>query len=650
MDKNTLIGFLLIALIVVGFTIWQTPSKEQLEAQQRFNDSIAAVQKAKLEAQQAAYEAQMLRESAVKDSLQHDSVAMAQHVESIYGSFAVSAAGDNNLLKVENEKAIYTFATKGGFLYSVVLKDYMNQDSLPVCLFKGPDSQLSFTLVTSNNRILSTTDLFFTPQQIVTTDSSQIFTMRLMTNANAWLDFVYTIPNDDYMLDFAIVPHEMKNVISPSTNSLEMQWNERIAQQEKGRKFEERYAQLQYMFSGGDIESLSEQKADAKKETNRLRWVAYKDQFFSSVFIADNYFSGATFESTLMGKNTGYIKSYKTATSIAFNPSYDADFRNSVNPSTFKLYFGPNHYHTLDAYNDKVQGNEKLNLQKLVPLGWKIVSWINVILVIPMFDLFTGWGLHIGWIIFLMTLVIKLIIFPFVFKSYQSSAKMRALKPEMDAINAKYPEDKMQERQQATMALYQKAGVSPMSGCLPMLFQFPIVMAMFWFFPTAIELRGQSLWWADDLSTYDAIISWDAQIPIISYLFNNHLSLFCLLMTITNLAYTYLNMQSQGDQGGAQMKVMKWMMYLMPVFFFFVFNDYAAGLSYYYCVSLLFTILQTYIFRWTLNEDKLRAKMAVKMAKNGDKPKKSSLQERLEKMQREQQAIARENAKKQQRR
>ena len=643
MDKNTLIGFLLIALIIVGFTIWQTPSKEQLEAQQRYNDSVAAVQKAKLEAQQAAYEAQMLHESILNDSLQHDSAAMAQHVESVYGQFAVAAAGDNDLLKVENEKAVYTFSSKGGFLYSVELKEYKNQDSLQVCLFRGADSQFALTLITNNNRVLSTSDLFFTAQPIVKTDSSQIVTMRLLTNVGAWLDFVYTIPNDDYMLDFALVPHEMQNVIPASANSLEMQWNERIPQQEKGRKFEERYAQLQYMFSGGDIETLSEQKSDAKKETNRMRWIAYKDQFFSTVFIADQYFGGATLESTPMGKSTGYIKSYKTATSIAFSPS-------GKEQSTFKLYFGPNHYHTLDAYNDKIQGNEKLNLQKLVPLGWKIVAWINVILVIPMFDLFTGWGLHIGWVIFLMTLVIKIIILPFVFKSYQSSAKMRALKPEMDAINAKYPEDKMQERQQATMALYQKAGVSPMSGCLPMLFQFPVVMAMFWFFPTAIELRGQSLWWANDLSTYDAIVSWDAQIPIITYLFNNHLSLFCLLMTITNIAYTYLNMQTQGDQGGSQMKMMKWMMYLMPVFFFFIFNDYAAGLSYYYCVSLLFTILQTFIFRWTLNEDKLRAEMAVKMAKNSDKPKKSRLQERLEKMQREQQAIARENAKRQQRR
>lgn len=642
MDKNTIIGIVLMGLIVIGFSYWQRPSKEQLEAQQRYNDSIARVQQAKFEAEKAAEAIKQMQQQQLQDSIENDTNALAQHIQRYYGDFAPAAAGEESFTIVENDLATYTFSNKGGFLSTVQLKKYDNQDKQPVTLFRPSDIDFALTLVTSNNRVLTTDELFFQPQTILTTDSTQQLTMRLSTNKGAWLDYVYTIHNDDYMVDFNIVAHEMQNVLPPSTNSLEMQWQQRIPQQEKGRKFEERYATLQYMFSGGDIENLSEQKSDAKKETNRLRWIAYKDQFFSTVFIANQYFSGATLESAALSPSTRYIKQYKTATSIAFDPT-------GREQSNFLLYLGPNHYHTLDAYNDKIQGNEDLDLQTLVPLGWKIVAWINVVLVIPMFDLFTRWGLHIGWIIFLMTLVIKIIILPFVFKSYQSSAKMRALKPELDAINAKYPEDKMQERQQATMALYQKAGVSPMSGCLPMLFQFPVVMAMFWFFPTAIELRGQSLWWADDLSTYDAILSWDAQIPVITYLFNNHISLFCLLMTITNIAYTYLNMQTQGDQGG-QMKFMKWMMYLMPVFFFFIFNDYAAGLSYYYCVSLLFTILQTFIFRWTLNEEKLRAQMAVKMAKNSNKPQKSRLQERLEKMQREQQAMAREQAKKNQRR
>ena len=304
----------------------------------------------------------------------------------------------------------------------------------------------------------------------------------------------------------------------------------------------------------------------------------------------------------------------------------------------FRFYCGPNHYHTLKAYDEGAAKEDKLNLNKLVPLGWKIVSWINVILVIPMFDLFSSWGLHIGIVILLMTIVIKLIILPFVFVSYKSSAKMRALKPQIDAINEKFPAEKMQERQQATMQLYQQAGVNPMSGCLPMLFQFPVLMAMFWFLPTAIELRGKSLLWAPDLSTYDAILHWNFNIPLLG----DHLSLFCLLMTIANFGYTYVTMQSQATD--PNMKFMKYMMYAMPLMFLFIFNDYAAGLSYYYLLSLFITIMQTMIFRWALDDEKMLKEMEENKKKKAGKPK-SGFMQRLENMQREQQRLAREQAK-----
>ena len=304
----------------------------------------------------------------------------------------------------------------------------------------------------------------------------------------------------------------------------------------------------------------------------------------------------------------------------------------------FRFYCGPNHYHTLKAYDEGVEKEDRLYLNKLVPLGWKIVSWINTALVIPMFDLFTSWGLHIGIVILLMTIVIKLIILPFVFVSYKSSAKMRALKPQIDEINAKYPAEKMQERQQATMQLYNQAGVSPMSGCLPMLFQFPVLMAMFWFLPTAIELRGKSLFWADDLSTYDAVFHWGFNIPLLGA----HLSLFCVLMTICNIACTYITMQSQATD--PNMKFMKYMMYAMPLMFLFIFNDYAAGLSYYYLVSLFITILQTMIFRWALDDEKMLREMEENKKKKAGKPK-SGFMARLEAMQREQQRLAREIAK-----
>ena len=434
------------------------------------------------------------------------------------------------------------------------------------------------------------------------------------------------------MVDFDIQANNMQTVLAQNTNSMEMVWQQLIPQQEKGRTFEERYSQLQYMLAGGDIEKLSESKDDSEKESARVRWIGYKDQFFSTVLIADDAFtSSSEFESIVQAKHSGYIKQYSTHTSVPFDIT-------GKQATGMRFYLGPNHYHTLKAYDDDVARDERLHLNELVPLGWKIVSWINTILVIPMFDLFTSWGLHIGIVILLMTLVIKLIILPFVFVSYKSSAKMRALKPQIDAINEKYPAEKMQERQAATMQLYQQAGVNPMSGCLPMLFQFPVLMAMFWFLPTAIELRGKSLFWAEDLSTYDAVFQWGFEIPFLG----DHLSLFCLLMTIVNVVYTYITMQSQATD--PNMKFMKYMMYAMPVMFLFIFNDYAAGLSYYYLVSLFFTILQTMIFRWTLNDKKMLEEIEKNKKHKAGKPK-SGFMKRLEEMQREQQRLAREQAK-----
>ena len=482
--------------------------------------------------------------------------------------------------------------------------------------------------------------MFFAAQPIERTDDGkQVLRMHLNTEEAGYMEFAYTLPDNDYMVSLSIRAVDMQYQLAQNTNSLELHWDQLIPQQERGRKFEERYATLQYMFLNGDIENLSENKNEQKNVSGRVRWIAYKDQFFSTVFIADQDFSSVQLQSSVMKNGTGYIKAYQSKATVAFD-------RTGNEPTTMRLYLGPNHYNTLKAYDKGMERSDRLNLKSLVPLGWKIVSWINMWLVIPMFDLFTSWGINIGLIIILMTMVIKLIILPFTFQSYRSSAKMRVLKPQIDAINEKYPPEKMQERQQATMALYNKAGVSPMSGCLPMLFQFPVLMAMFWFFPTAIELRGQSFLWAEDLSTFDAIISWDTYIPVISWAFNNHISLFCLLMTITNIVYSWLNMQTQPTGNDPTQKMMRWMMYLMPLMFFFIFNDYAAGLSYYYFVSLLFTILQTYLFRWTIDDKKLLRQMEERAKKNAGKPQKSGFMARLEKMQREQQQLAREQAKK----
>ena len=629
MDKNTWLGFLLIAAIIIGFSMLNRPSKEELAEQQRIQDSIAMANMAAVEAQRVSDSLTMLVQDTTT-AVVMEQEDMQARFQAAYGTFAVAAQGTEQLVTLENKVLRLTLSTHGGTIQRAELLNYhANGDTIhPLSLFRGDESSMAFTLITANNRILQTSNFYFTP--IASEDSKKVI-MRLQTEQeDTYLDFIYTL-SEDYMVDFDIQANNMQTVLAQNTNSMEMAWQQLIPQQEKGRTFEERYSQLQYMLAGGDIEKLSESKDDSEKESARVRWIGYKDQFFSTVLIADEAFASSEFESIVQAKHSGYIKQYSTHTSVPFDIT-------GKQATGMRFYLGPNHYHTLKAYDDDVARDERLHLNELVPLGWKIVSWINTILVIPMFDLFTSWGLHIGIVILLMTLVIKLIILPFVFVSYKSSAKMRALKPQIDAINEKYPAEKMQERQAATMQLYQQAGVNPMSGCLPMLFQFPVLMAMFWFLPTAIELRGKSLFWAEDLSTYDAVFQWGFEIPFLG----DHLSLFCLLMTIVNVVYTYITMQSQATD--PNMKFMKYMMYAMPVMFLFIFNDYAAGLSYYYLVSLFFTILQTMIFRWTLNDKKMLEEIEKNKKHKAGKPK-SGFMKRLEEMQREQQRLAREQAK-----
>ena len=630
MDKNTWIGFLLIAGIIVGFSMLNRPSKAELAERQRQQDSIQAVRMEERKAQMKTAELTQQAQQAVAEPEELTETEVANRLQEAYGPFAIAAQGEEEHVVLDNGKVRLTISTLGGEIKRAELPEYkVSGDSInPLRLFGEGESKLDFTLRTINDRILQTANLYFTP---VAVDSNRVV-MRLKTNnEEAWLDFIYEL-SDNYMVSFIIAPHQLQTELAQNIRSLDVEWSQVVPQHEQGRKFEERYAQLQYMLVGGDIEKLSENKEDHEKESANVKWIGYKDQFFSTVFIADESFNSANFYSRPLPSSSGFIKQYSTSTHVPFDIT-------GTNTTGFRFYMGPNHYNTLKSYDEGVAKEDQLHLKSLVPLGWKIVSWINFIIVIPMFDLFTSWGLHIGWVILLMTLVIKLIILPFVFVSYKSSAKMRALKPQIDAINEKYPADKMQERQQATMQLYQQAGVSPMSGCLPMLFQFPVLMAMFWFLPTAIELRGKSLFWADDLSTYDAVFHWGINIPLLG----DHLSLFCLLMTIANFGYTFITMQSQATD--PNMKFMKYMMYAMPLMFLFIFNDYAAGLSFYCLVSLFITIIQTMIFRWALDDKKMLAEIEANKKKRAGKPK-SGFMQRLEKMQQEQQRMARENAKK----
>ena len=493
-------------------------------------------------------------------------------------------------------------------------------------LFDEKDSKFDFTLVTADNRVVNTGDLYFTP---VKGNDRNSITMRLNSGEGSLLDFMYTLKPDDYMLQFSIKGTGLNGVLSPGTTALDLLWQQKIIQQEKGRKFEDRYATVYYKFMADDVEYLSETKNDSKQLSNRLKWVAYKDMYFSSILIAGNEgFESTTIDSKMLPEDGSFLKEYKTTTSVPF------DLKGNE-ATDMRFYFGPNQFSLLKSYDDDVEKADQLDLEKIVPLGWGIFRWVNQYFVIPLFN-FLGQFIHsYGLLIFLLTVIVKLILFPLTYKSYMSSAKMRVLRPQVEELNAKYPgQDKPVERQRAIMELYSRAGASPMAGCVPMLLQMPILVALFMFFPSAIELRHQSFLWAHDLSTYDAIVSWNTYIPIITPYFGNHISLFCLLMTVTNIIYTKFNMD-QTNTGQQQMPGMKAMMYMMPLMMLVFFNQYASGLTYYYFISTLITILQTVIFRYTINEDKLLAKLE----ENKKKPmKKSGFMKRLEEAQKAQQA------------
>ncbi|MDR0431394.1 MAG: membrane protein insertase YidC [Tannerellaceae bacterium] len=622
MDKNTVIGFLLIGIVLFAFSWLNRPSPEQIEAQNRYRDSIEQVEYAR-QLEQQLEEQQVV---AQKESLEHlpDSVKDAQ-LQNTYGVFAETMSGTEETVTLENDLLEVRISTKGGRLEYARLKEFVTHDSLPLILFQGNESKLDFTLVTATNRVISTADLFFTP--IKGSDPNSL-TMRLNVSEDSYLDFAYSLKPDDYMLQYSIQGHGLNGILSPSVNTLDLTWEQDIRQQEKGRKYEDQHTALYYKFLADDVEKLSEVKDQSEKVANRLKWIAYKDKFFATVLISQDGFEATTLDSKLFPASS-FLKRFKTVTSVPF----DIQGREAT---TLTYYLGPNQYALLKAYDKGAEVGQELDLEKLVPMGGSLFRVINQYFIIPIFDFLGKFFTSYGLIIFLLTLIVKLVLFPLTYKSYMSSAKMRVLRPQVEAINEKYPgQDKAMERQKATMELYSRAGASPMSGCLPMLLQFPILIALYNFFPSAIDLRQQGFLWADDLSTYDAVIRWNAQIPFISAYLGNHLSLFCILMTAVNIIYTKFNMEMT-NTGQQQMPGMKMMMYLMPLMFLFFFNQSASALSYYFLVSTLITIGQTLSFRFLINEEKLLAKLE----ENKKKPrKKSSFMRRLEEAQKQQQEV-----------
>ena len=613
MDKNTLVGFGLIAAVLIGFTFLQRPSEQQQIAQKHYQDSIQALAQKDDKAKRAEASAALTNENATATMV--DSTA----------TFYNAAKGTESFATLENDLVKLTFSNKGGRVYSALLKKYNGQDKKPLVLFDKDDVSMNFLFYNKKEKI-ETKDYYY--QVVNKTDSS--LTMRLAVDDKSYIDFIYTMHKGNYMVDFSVKATGMVDKLSPSINYMDIEWKQKLRQAEKGFKYESRYAYLMYKYDGANTDHLSETKESNTSITGRLKWIGYKTQYFSSVFIADKNFDKNVLSSKLEQEGSGYLKDYSADMSVSFDSK-------GAQPTNMHFYFGPNHYKTLKAFDAGKDEINKLDLDQLVPLGWSFLRWINKVFTVNLFAWLSSLGLSMGMVILFMTIIVKIVIFYFTYKSYMSSSRMRVLKPQIDLIGQKYPkkEDAM-KKQQETMALYSKYGVSPMSGCLPMLLQMPIVIALFMFVPSAIELRQQSFLWADDLSTFDAFIQWNQQIPFIG----NHISLFCLLMSLANILNTKYTMAQQ-DTGQQQMPGMKAMMYVMPVMFIFILNDYAAGLNYYYLVSTLISIFTMIALKKFVNDDKILSKLEA-FKDSGKAKKKTGLMAKMAKMQEEQERMAKE--------
>ena len=559
-----------------------------------------------------------------------------------YGSFARYRSGKEQSVALKNSKLSLELTTRGGYISRATLLDYKtylpeNQhsnviDTADVEICRPGYNEYAFELLSASQRF-NTSELYFTPRQV----NDSVVEMTLDLGDGAMWGLRYTLPEDSYVVNMEVFQKGMQKIIPSSVATTTLYWKQTMGRNERGRTFEERNSGLYYKYLGDSPDDLSAQGEKQESLNQKLKWIAFKNQFFSMVMIPRTCFTSADVASKDLKENPKFVKDL--AAEAVMDYSSEAE-----TPVSIDIFMGPNLYPLLSSLDKEIPGAEddSLDLTNLIPLGWPIFRWINTLIIIPVFTFLSKFISSYGLIIFLLTVFIKVILFPFTYKSFKSQAKMRLLAPEIKEINEKYPgQENAMVRNQKTMALYSKAGASPMSGCLPMLLQMPVLIAMFWFFPSAIELRGQHFLWATDLSAPDVIFTLPFTIPW----YGNHVSLFCLLMTATNIIYTRINMQNQG--GSAAMPGMKWMMYLMPVMFLFIFNDYAAGLSYYYFLSLLITIIQTYLFRYFTDEEKMRAQMKANAAKPR---KKSGWMARLEEAQRKQQAILREQQKQQQKR
>ena len=614
MNRDTIIGFVLIAFVLIGFSWWNQPSAEEIEAA-RMQDSLAAVMKDN--AEKAQKETQKAIKQAQDSTALNDTTAL----------FHQALSGTNQQIVLKNQKLELTFSTKGGTISKAVIKDYKSIDNTNnVTLFDKEDQRLNFMLTGKQDNIV-TQDLYFTPSE--QTDSTVTMTAQAQNGGKVIMRYRL---GQDYLLSMSLQAVGLVNAFAPSYKEVEIEWADHCRQQEKGFSFESRYTGLFYKeANGGSTDNLPETSDESKQIEERLDWVAFRNQFFSVALISkDDFSANSTLSSVQDVKGSGYLKQFDAKLKTAFDPT-------GQKPSEFEMYIGPNNFRLIQDVEQQSSFGKDLDLEQLVNLGWWLLRWINRWFTLYVFDWLTGLGLNMGIVLILITLLLKAITFPMVKKSYMSSAKMRVLKPKFEEATKQYdkPEDQM-KKQQEMMQLYSKYGVSPLSGCLPMLIQMPIWLAMFFFVPNAIQLRGESFLWMSDLSTYDPIVEWGTNIWGIG----DHLSLTCILFCGAQIIYTWFSMQQQKDQmvgqQAEQMKMMQWMMYIMPLMFFFIFNDYSSGLNFYYFVSLFMSAAIMWTLRKTTDDEKLLAILEANYQANKNNPKKKSgLAARLEAMQKQ---------------
>lgn len=662
MDKKSIIGFVLIGLILFGYSWYQGEQSEKARAaylaaqrEQFVADSIDRAEHPEKYINEVVeqYQDEARQAEAVAAYQQQAEKRFESELSRNFGEMLVGAlSGEEQFYTLENEVMKMTISSLGGKVSDVTLKEYTKYaddgNGEPIRMFdpKSAKFDVGFYMRRGYNESkLNTENFYFTNAGVEKfVDASgveaQRLTMRLAVDEASSLDFVYTMRQGDYMVDFDVKFVGMGEWMRNAT-SFDVVWNNTSYQNERGYKNENMYTTISYLFPDErKVEKLPfaeyGKRGSSRNETiqTEFEWLAFQQQFFSSIMIAPDGFSNGEVGFDTYKPDSGYIKDFKASVSVPFDSE-----KSTYN---FKFYYGPNKYSLLKEYD--------LGLEKVVQLGGRLVSWVNRWIVIPVFDLLSRFIGSYGLIILLLTIFIKLLIFPLTYKSMISSAKMRAIRPEIAAIQAKYPkaqtdQNEMMKSQQATMELYKKYGVSPMGGCLPMLIQFPVLIAMFRFFPTAIELRGESFLWMKDLSTYDSVLNLPFNIPW----YGDHVSLMALIMAVTLFFYTKLTYKEQEQATAAPgMAGMKFMMlYFTPIMMLMWMNNYASGLCYYYFVSQMLTIIQNFAFRYGISEEKLRAKMLAKAKANGGKKQKSKWQLRLEEAQRQQEAMMKEQQRKQ---